>query len=63
MTDLCIDTGPLIAYLRGQEPAATAVETVVRNSGCMVTAITVYELLFGVSRARKQMVREPYLAP
>ena len=55
ITNICIDTGPLIAYLRGQESAATAVETSVRDCNCLVTAITVYELLFGVSRARKQI--------
>jgi predicted nucleic acid-binding protein len=51
----------LIAYLRGQDPAATAVEQAVRNSVCYVTAITVYELLFGMARARKQIGGESAL--
>jgi tRNA(fMet)-specific endonuclease VapC len=52
---ICLDTSMLIGYLRGQEPAATAVERAVRNSICYVTAITVYELLFGMARARRQI--------
>ena len=54
-TRICLDTSMLIAYLRGQEPAATAVERAVRNSICYVTAVTVYELLFGMARARRQI--------
>lgn len=52
---ICLDTSMLIAYLRGQDPAATAVEKAVKDSLCYVTAITVYELLFGMARARKQV--------
>lgn len=52
---ICLDTSMLIAYLRGQEPAATAVERAVRESICYVTAVTVYELLFGMARARRQI--------
>ncbi|HEY6333443.1 MAG TPA: type II toxin-antitoxin system VapC family toxin [Blastocatellia bacterium] len=61
ITGLCIDTSPLIAYLRGQEPAATAVSTAVRECTCLITSITVYELLFGVSRARRQIGEEALL--
>ena len=52
---ICLDTGMLIAYLKGREPGASAVEHVVRRFQCHVTAITVYELLFGVARARKEI--------
>ena len=58
---ICLDTSMLIAYLRGQDPAATAVEQAVRNSICYVTAITVYELLFGMARAHKQIGGEDAL--
>jgi len=39
-TRICIDTGPLIAFLKGREPGATAVERVVRELDCFVTVIT-----------------------
>ena len=42
ITTLCLDTGPLIAYLKGREPAATAVAHVVQEYTCYVTAITTY---------------------
>lgn len=58
---ICIDTGPLIAYLKGREPGATAVERSVLRYDCYVTAVTVYELLFGVARARKQIGEEALL--
>ena len=61
ITEVCIDTGPLIAYLRGQEPAATAVEISVRSYRCLVAAITSYELLFGASRARRKVGEEALL--
>lgn len=50
ITQICIDTGPLITYLKGREPGATAVEQAVRGIACYVTSITVYELMFGVAR-------------
>jgi tRNA(fMet)-specific endonuclease VapC len=55
---LCIDTSALIAYLKGREPGAAAVEKAVKERTCSVTAITVYELLFGVARARRQIGEE-----
>lgn len=61
ITELCIDTGPLIAYLRGQEPGATAVEISVRSYRCLVASITAYELLFGASRARRKVGEEALL--
>jgi len=61
ITDICIDTGPLIAYLKGREPGATAVEEAVKQCNCFVTAITVYELLFGVARARKEIGEDALL--
>lgn len=45
-TQLCLDTSVLIAYLKGREPGAAAVEKAVKEYACHVTAITVYELLF-----------------
>jgi predicted nucleic acid-binding protein len=58
---LCIDTSALIAYLKGREPGAAAVEKAVKEQACSVTAITVYELLFGVARARIQIGEETLL--
>lgn len=61
-TRLCLDTGLLIAYLKGREPGATAVEQAVKDYTCYVTTITVYELLFGVARAQKQIGEEALLS-
>jgi predicted nucleic acid-binding protein len=58
---VCLDTSVLIAYLKGREPGATAVERAVRDYVCHVTAVTVYELLFGVARAQKQIGEEALL--
>jgi len=60
-TRLCLDTSALISFLRGHEPGATAVERAVARYSCHVTAITVYELLFGTARAKKQIGEEPLL--
>jgi len=49
---ICLDTGPLIHYLRGREPGASAVEKVIRTSACYVTSITAYELLFLTTNIR-----------
>lgn len=61
LTRLCIDTGPLIAFLKGRDPGAAAVERAVRELDCCVTAITAYELLFGVARARRQIGEDALL--
>jgi tRNA(fMet)-specific endonuclease VapC len=58
---ICLDTTVLIAYLKGREPGASAVEHAVRDYACYVTAITVYELLFGVARARKRIGEDALL--
>ncbi len=58
---LCIDTGPLIAFLKGRDPGAAAVEHAVRTLDCYVTTITAYELLFGVARTRSQIGEEALL--
>lgn len=62
VTDLCLDTSALIAFLKGREPSASAVAAAVRNANCIVTSITVYELLFGVSRAGKQIGEDQLLS-
>ena len=62
LTKLCLDTSVLIAYLKGREPGAAAVERAVKDYACHVTGITVYELLFGVARAQKQIGEESLLA-
>ena len=61
LTRLCIDTGPLIAFLKGRNPGAAAVERAVREMDCCVTAITAYELLFGVARARRHIGEDALL--
>jgi tRNA(fMet)-specific endonuclease VapC len=52
---LCLDTSVLIAYLKGRESGASAVEQAIKNRACYVTAITVYELLFGVARIKRKI--------
>ncbi len=52
---LCLDTSILIAYLKGREPGAAAMQRAVKESACYITSITVYELLFGVARTQKQI--------
>lgn len=56
-----LDTSVLIGYLRGGVPEAEAVEKAVQESDCYVTAITVYELWFGVTRSRKSIGEEALL--
>ncbi|MBI3760949.1 MAG: type II toxin-antitoxin system VapC family toxin [Chloroflexi bacterium] len=58
---LCLDTTALIDFLKGREPGASAVDRAVRDYACHVTAVTVYELLFGVARARKAIGEEDLL--
>ncbi len=58
---LCLDTSVLIAYLKGREPGATAVERAVADCTCYVTVITVYELLFGVARSKKPIGEDALL--
>ncbi len=58
---LCLDTSVLIAYLKGREPSASAVERAVKECACYVTSITVYELLFGVARAKKEIGEQALL--
>jgi len=60
-TRLCLDTSVLIAYLKGREPGATAIERAVRDYTCYVTAITVYELLFGVARSKRPIGEDALL--
>ncbi len=57
----CLDTNVLIDFLRNREPGASAVEKAVKGAECFVTSVTVYELLFGVARARKQIGEEALL--
>ena len=52
---LCLDTNVLIAFLKGREPGASAVEKAVKEGECYITATAVYELLFGVARAKKEI--------
>jgi predicted nucleic acid-binding protein len=61
VTRICIDTGPLIAFLKGRNPGAAAVERAVREMDCFVTAITAYELLYGVARARREIGEDALL--
>lgn len=58
---LCLDTNTLIDYLKGRDPGATAVELAVRKYNCCVSAITVYELLFGVARAGREIGEQALL--
>jgi len=51
----CLDTNVLIAFLKGREPGASAVEIAVKKGECYITSTAVYELLFGVARAKKEI--------
>ena len=59
--NLCLDTDVLIFFLKGREPVATVVAQAVRNYTCSVTAVTAYELLFGVARARREIGEQDLL--
>jgi len=61
LTRICVDTGPLIAFLKGRNPGAAAVERAVKELDCYVTVVTAYELLFGVARARRQIGEDALL--
>lgn len=60
-TRFCLDTNVLIDYLKGREPGASAVENAVKAYDCCVAATTVYELLFGVARAKKEIGEQALL--
>jgi len=57
----CLDTNVLIDFLRNREPGASAVEKAVKEAECFVASVTVYELLFGVARARKKIGEDALL--
>ncbi len=59
---ICLDTGLLIQFLRGTAPGQAATEAAVRQFPCYITAITVYELLFGVARAGRDIGEEAILS-
>ena len=61
ITRLCFDTSALIAFLKNRRPGADAVEMAVRDYTCYVTAITVYELMFGVRRAQRAIGEDALL--
>ncbi len=58
---LCLDISALIAFLKGREPGAGAVTRAIQTHTCWVTAITTYELLFGVARSQKAIGEEALL--
>src|SRR5947209_14852669 len=60
--NICLDTSVLIAFLKGREPGASAIERAVKEHTCFVTAITVYELLFGVARAARRIGEDELLS-
>lgn len=55
LAGVCLDTGLLIQFLRGKAPGNAVTEAAVRQFPCYITAITVYELLFGVARAGRDI--------
>ena len=61
LTRVCIDTGPLIAFLKGRDPGAAAVDRAVQALDCFVTVVTAYELLFGVARTRRRIGEDALL--
>jgi tRNA(fMet)-specific endonuclease VapC len=59
--NICLDTSVPITFLKGREPGAAAVEKAVRSYACFVTAIAVYELLFGMARAARRIGEDELL--
>jgi tRNA(fMet)-specific endonuclease VapC len=55
ITELCLDTSILINFLKGREPSASALVHAVTNFSCTITSVTVYELLYGMARSKKQI--------
>lgn len=55
---LCIDTNILIDYLKEREPGSSALERALHEYHCGITAITHYELLYGMARARRSIGEE-----
>ena len=58
---LCLDTNVLIDFLKGRDPGASALERAIKAYDCYVTATTVYELMFGVARAKKEIGEQALL--
>jgi tRNA(fMet)-specific endonuclease VapC len=56
--NLCIDTNILIDFLKGRGPGADVLERALRNYQCGITAITEYELLYGMERTRRSIGEE-----
>ena len=56
--ELCLDTNILIDFLKNREPGATVLEKALSNYHCGITAITHYELLYGMARARHSIGEE-----
>lgn len=61
ISQICLDTSAIIGYLKGREPSASAVDRAVKEFDCYVTTITIYELLFGVARAKKEIGEQALL--
>src|SRR4030042_4698471 len=59
---VCLDTSVLVAYLKGRGPSVPAVEKAAKECAGYVTAITVYELLFGIARAKKEIGEQALLS-
>lgn len=60
---LCLDSSLLVGYLRNREPEATATVQALQRYPCYITSITVYEILFGAARAKRQVDENRLLAP
>jgi tRNA(fMet)-specific endonuclease VapC len=56
--ELCLDTNVLIDFLKNREPGATAFERALLHYRCGITAITHYEVLYGMARARRSIGEE-----
>lgn len=49
--NICVDTDIIIDFTKDKEPFATCLEYVHTHFNCFITAISVYELYFGVEYA------------
>ncbi len=61
ITRICLDTSVIIDFLKGREQTIPAVKRAIKRSDCFLTSITVYELLFGVARTKKEIREEALL--
>ena len=59
---VCIDSNVLIGFLRGQSAAIQLMRHALSHSDCCVSVITVYEVLYGARRAKRNLDEDALLS-